>query len=80
MTRGALNNWYASNAELLFYSLDVGDITDTVLAEQNKRLYYDYGMNNLGRNGIGNQLFQYAALVGISTNVDLIFLFRKIKN
>ena len=27
------------------------------------------GMNNLGRNGrIGNQMFQYAALVGIAKN------------
>jgi len=40
MTRGALNNWYASNARgwHTFYSLDVGDITDTVLAEQNKEI------------------------------------------
>ena len=40
MTRGALNNWYAANARgwHTFYSLDVGDITDTTLAEQNKEI------------------------------------------
>lgn len=40
MTRGALNNWYAANARgwHTFYSLDVGDITDTVLADQNKEI------------------------------------------
>lgn len=40
MTRGALNNWYSNNARgwHTFYSLDVGDITDTTLAEQNKEI------------------------------------------
>jgi hypothetical protein len=40
MTRGALNNWYADNARgwHAFYSLDVGDIVDTTLAEQNKEI------------------------------------------
>lgn len=40
MTRGALNNWYSANARgwHTFYSLDVGDIVDTTLAEQNKEI------------------------------------------
>ena len=40
MTRGALNNWYTPDARgwHTFYSLDVGDITDTTLAEQNKEI------------------------------------------
>jgi len=40
MTRGALNNWYASNARgwHTFYSLDVGDIIDMTLSEQNKEI------------------------------------------
>ena len=40
MTRGALNNWYTPDARgwHTYYSLDVGDITDTTLAEQNKEI------------------------------------------
>ena len=40
MNRGGLNNWYAPNARgwHTFYSLDVGDIIDTRLAEQNKEI------------------------------------------
>ena len=35
------------------------------------------GMNNLGNNGrAGNQMFQYAALVGIQSSVDLILGFQ----
>ena len=51
-----------------FYSLDIGDIIDDRLKEQNKEIgIMTIGMNNLGKNGrLGNQMFQYAALVGIA--------------
>lgn len=50
-------------------TLDIGDIDDLRLWEQNKNINKVIGMNNLGKNGrLGNQMFQYSALVGISKN------------
>ena len=76
MYRGDVNHIFLGNPRNfeLYDAMNIGDIQDTRLRDQNKNINIKrdvIGYNRLGSNGfLGNQMFQYASLRGISENMN----------